>query len=158
MTNRWLALLCAVTLAPTVLSAQGPAPAPRRILALPAPEEKSDEKPPDENLVLTLSAAGKDGEGFSLIVTSTQTFNLARSGLTFSGTLGRTENGAFRLDYLLETNAHVNGTIHTGSSVILRPGEPVQLLKNGDQFYNLRLDHYPPPDAAKPEPSPAAAH
>ncbi len=60
----------------------------------------------------------------------------------FSGALARLESGAFRLDYLLETHSVSDGTIHTGSSVILRPGEPVQLIKNGEQFYNLRFDRY----------------
>ena len=160
MTKCSLALLCAVALPLPASFAQSPAPTPvpgpRRIMSLPAPEEKSDEKPSDENLVLTLSPAGKDGEGFSIIVTSSQTFNLSRNGFNFNGTLNRTGNGAYRLDYALETT--VPTTIHTGSSVILRPGEPVQLVKNGEQFYNLRLDHYPPPEAAKPGPPPSITH
>ena len=135
MTTRLLVILCAVAF-PLALFAQSPTPVPARA-------------PLDENFVLTLSPAGKDGEGLSVIMTSAQTFNISRSGFTFSGTLQRV-GGGFRLDFLLETNASAGGTIHTGSSVILTPGEPVQLVKNGDQFYNLRLDHYPPPDAAKP--------
>ena len=93
-----------------------------------------------------------------VIVTSAQTFNVSRSGFTFNGTLARAEGGGLRLDYALETNAERGGSIHTGSSVILTPGEPVQLVKNGEQFYNLRLDRYPPADAAKPGPSPGVAH
>ena len=62
------------------------------------------------------------------------------------------------LFYLLKTSAGPGGTIHTGSSVILRPGEPVQLVENGEQFYNLRLDHYPPPDTARPGPPPNITH
>ena len=104
----------------------------------------------DDNYVLTLSAVGKEGEGLALIVTSSQTFNTSRSNFTFNGTLNQTETGAFRLDYLLETHSVSDGTIHTGSSVLLRPGEPVQLIKNGEQFYNLRLDRYNAPAPAKP--------
>ena len=96
----------------------------------------------DDNYVLTLSSAGKDAEGVALIVTSSQTFNTNHNGFTFNGTLNQLESGAFRLDYLLETSHGTSGMIHTGSSVILRPGEPVQLIKNDEQFYNIRLDRY----------------
>ena len=70
--------------------------------------------------------------------------------------MNKTGDGGYRLDYLLETSASRGGTIHTGSSVILRPGDPVQLVKNGGQFYNLRLDRYPRAAPAKPEPSPVS--
>ena len=136
MTKHSLAILCAVGLPLATVFAQTPTPTPAKAL-------------PDENFVLTLSPAGKDGEGLSVIMTSAQTFGISRSGFTFNGTLQRIEGG-YRLDYPLETNASAGGTIHTGSSVVLTPGEPVQLVKNGDQFYNLRLDHYPTPDAPKP--------
>ena len=96
----------------------------------------------DDNYVLTLSAVGKEGDGLALIVTSSQTFNTSRANFTFSGTLTQLETGPFRLDYLLETHSVNDGTIHTGSSVILHPGEPVQIIKNGEQYYNLRLDRY----------------
>ena len=123
-----LLLLCAVV----ILSVSG-------VFAESSPASKMAT---DDNYVLTLSAAGKEGEGLALIVTSSQTFNTSRANFTFNGTLNQTETGAFRLDYLLETHSVNDGTIHTGSSVILRPGEPVQLIKNGEQFYNLRLDRY----------------
>ena len=143
MTKYVLAVLGVAVLLLSAGFAQSPTPTPT--------PEKSGAKPPDENYVLNLTPAGKDGEGFAVIVTSTQTFSLSRSGLTFTGALARTDAGSLRLDYGLDTNADRGGTIHTGSSVILHPGEPIQLVRNGEQFYNLRLDHYPPPDAAKPE-------
>ncbi len=103
----------------------------------------------DENYVLNLSAAGKEGDNLALIVTSSQTFSATHSGFTFNGTLNQTETGAFRLDYLLETTSNGHGIIHTGSSVILRPGEPVQVIKNDEQFYNIRLDRYNASSSAK---------
>ena len=135
-----LLLLCAAAILtiPT-LSAQSPSPTP-------TPGKVAAD---DDNYVLALSAAGKEGEGVALIVTWSQTFNVSRGSFTFNGTLSKLESGAFRLDYLLETHSVSDGTIHTGSSVILRPGEPVQLVKNGDQFYNLRLDRYTSASATK---------
>lgn len=156
--KRSLALLFAVGFPLAAVSAQTPPPAPRPAPSAGSPEGRGVRTSAEENFVLTLSPAGKDGEGVSFIVTSAQTFNSSRAGFAFNGTLARTDSGAYRLDYLLETSAEHGGTIHTGASVILTPGEPVQLVKNGDQFYNLRLDHYPPIDAAKPGPSPGIVH
>ena len=140
MTNFLLALLGAAT------------------LLLPSAFAQSSASSQDDNFALSLSAADKDGEGVTVIVTASQAFNLSRTGLTFNGSLNKTDTGGYRLDYLLETSAGRGGTVHTGSSVILHPGEPVQLVKNGEQFYNLRPDHYPPPEPAKTAPAPVAAH
>ena len=127
-------------------------------LSLPTAFAQSPTPSPGDNFALSLSAADKDGGGVTVIVTASQTFNISRSGLTFNGSLNKTDAGGYRLDYLLETDASHGGTIHTGSSVILRPGEPVQLVKNGEQFYNLRLDRYPPSEPSKTMPSPVAVH
>ena len=107
MTKLLLALLGAAALSLQAASAQNPAPSP------------------SENFALNLSAADKDGENVTVIVTASQTFNLSRTGLTFNGSLNKTDAGGYRLDYLLETSALRGGTIHTGSSVILYPGEPI---------------------------------
>ena len=139
MTKLLLALLGAAVLSSPAAFAQSPMPSP------------------SDNFVLNLFAVEKDGESISMIVTGSQSFNVSRTGLTFNGTLNKTDTGGYRLDYLLETSASRSGTIHTGSSVVLRPGEPVQLVKNGEQFYNLRLDHYPPTQMDKTEPPPPVA-
>lgn len=153
MTKCPLALFCVLLLPLSTALAQNLPPPPNKAPSAGSPEARGVHEP-DENFALVLTPAGKSGEGLMVIVTSAQTFNVSRSGFTFNGTLARAENGALRLDYLLETNAERGGIIHTGSSVLLRPGEPVQLVKNGDQFYDLRLDRYPPPDAPKPAPAP----
>ncbi len=140
MTKLLLALLGAAAFVLAVAFAQSPAPSP------------------SDNFVLNLSAVEKEGESISMIVTSPQSFNVSRTGLTFNGTLNKTDTGGCRLDYLLETSASRGGTIHNGSSVILRPGEPVQLVNNGEQFYNLRLDYYPPTQTVKTEPPPVTTH
>ena len=98
------------------------------VLSLPAAFAQSSVSSKDDNFALNLSAADKDGESVTIIVTASQTFNVSRTGLTFNGSLNKNDTGGYRLDYLLETSASRGGTIHTGSSVILHPGEPVQLV------------------------------
>ena len=149
MTKPLLAFLGAAALSLSAASAQNSAPPAAKAPAT---------SPPSDNFVLGLSAVDKEGEGVTIIVTASQTFNVSRSGLTFNGSLNKTDNGGYRLDYLLETNAARGGTIHTGSSAILHPGEAVQLVRNGEQFYNLRLDYYPLREPAKAEPPPVTAH
>ena len=102
--------------------------------------------PLDGNYVLTLSTADKKGPDFSVLVAA-QSFSVynAQPGVTFNAQLVPQENGTFLLYYDL---TQTGGTV-TKSTVILRPGEPVQLLKNGDSICNARLDHYNSAPAAK---------
>ena len=141
MTTRLLVLLCIAGLPLAAVFAQSPTPTPTKAPFAGSPESRGVHEPKDENYVLTLSPAGKDGEGIAVIVTSSQTFNLSHNGFTFNGTLNQQDDGVFRLDYLLDTLVN-GGMVHTGSSVNLRPGEPVQIIKQGEQFYNVRLDRY----------------
>ena len=114
----------------------------------------------DGNYVLTLSPAEKGNEADFAVIVATPEFSLHNGdpGFDFVGKLTPVENGVYLLTYYFEA-----GTAITKSSVLLRPGEPAQIVKNGKQFYNLKLDRYSPsisvkaaPPAATP--TPIASH
>ena len=130
-----LGLVCALLLVPLpVAFAQSPSPTP----AVDAGGGYLD-----ANYVVTLTPAEKDGTGFS-VITAAQRFGVSNTQdrLVFNATLFPQKDGSFRLDYRLTNEG---GGYETLASVFLRLAEPVQLVKNGKQFYNLRLDHYPAP-------------
>ena len=104
--------------------------------------------PLDGNYVLTLSTADKKGPDFSVLVAA-QTFSVYNTtpGVNFGAQLIPQENGSFLMYYDL---TQAGGAV-TKCTVILRPGEPVQLLKSGDGFCNARLDHYNPTPAPAPK-------
>ena len=122
-------------------AAQAPIP---RSTEKPAVSYPQSNLPLDGNYVLTLSTADKKGPDFSILVAA-QSFSVynAQPGVTFNAQLVPQENGGFLLYYDL---TQTGGTV-TKSTVILHPGEPVQLLKSGDGFCNARLDHYNPTPA-----------
>lgn len=107
-----------------------------------------DNPPLDGNYVLTLSRADGKGEDISMLVAS-ELFSTFNSKVTFNAKLIQQHDGSFLLFFTL-----TQGDIITKSTVVLRPGEPVQLVRNGEQFYNLRLDRY---NAAPAKAAPAAA-
>lgn len=129
-------------------SAQTPSP--------PAQEAKPDAPAADNNYVLTLysPADKRNGPEMAVILAlfpfdkvhdaaETQvTFDLVNSAqphLHFRGTLLPQKDGRYLLNYLLECAGDT-----AGAALLLRPGEPVQMIKSGDLYFNLRLERYNP--------------
>ena len=136
MTKLPRALLCALLLVPvSAWSAENPTP---------TPATGDAETFLDANYVVTLAPVEKDGTGFSVITAATH-FGVSNTEarLVFNGVLSPQKDGSFRLDYRLTNDG---GGFEAVASVYLRPGEPIQVVKNGKQFYNLRLDRYPLPN------------
>ena len=110
-----------------------PTPSPK-----PTTPDLSNNPPLDASYVLALSSADKKGEPEFCVLVAAQNLSVFdEPRLTFNAEIFPQENGSFLLYYTL-----VQSGTTTKTTVILRPGEPVQILKNGDQLYNLRLDRY----------------
>lgn len=101
----------------------------------------ADNPPLEANYVVALTSADKKGPELSMLVAS-QVFGASNREITFNAQLFPHEKGGFLLYYSL-----VQGSTETKATVLLHPGEVVQLVKNGDQFYNLRFDRYAPAGA-----------
>ena len=115
--------------------------------ATPVPETKQVVSL-DGNYVLTLYPAGKEGAQICVVV-ATPEFSVqnAQPFVRFSGRLQPKDAGNYLVDYeLVSANDKVEDYAGTGTktsaSVLLRLGEPAQIIKNNAQFYNLRLDRY----------------
>ena len=139
-------LLCSMCVSLSLPLASVPAQTPTPHPAAKPPEAYPNSNPPlDGNYVLTVSAADKrNGPDFSILVAA-QTFSIsnAQPGATFGAQLLPQENGSFLMYYDLTPP----GGLTIKSTVILHPGEPIQLLKIGDTVYNARMDRYPLPAA-----------
>lgn len=133
--------------------AQTPAPTP------PARETKPDAPVPDGNYVLTLSSPADKHSGPEIAVilalfapdrdrdtaefqSSFDVTNVGQPPLHFRGTLQPQKDGRYLLNYYLE---RVGNAASTG--LVLRPGEPVQIIKSGDLYFDLRLERYNTPAA-----------
>jgi hypothetical protein len=131
----WLSLLCAVALAQ---QPQPPLPAVTRRPGFPI----NDSKPLPDNYQLTLKTIGQDKNAseFSLVLSSADfkaDFPDAKSNIsTLVGTLTPEEDGTLVFRYALGSELMItNGdnksykTMAFQSTVRLRPGEPVQIVK-----------------------------
>lgn len=155
-------LLCVAFLLPiTGVLAQNDAPT---IPRLPRPVISQDNAAPahlDGNYVLTLTATDKDQPAKELaVVVAAASFNVssAQPATTFSGKLFPQEGGLYEVSYQLGSDVAVptgksaNGgfeniqyrSVSTVSSVLLRLGEPVQIIRDGDRTYTLRIDRCKP--------------
>ena len=151
MRKFWLLRLRAAALpAPlSCASAQSSTPA--------APEARPDAPGAESNYVLTLytPADKRTGPEMAIILAlssfdsarnaaETQTMldlaNTAQPHLHFRGTLQPQKDGRYLLNYFLECAGD-----NASAGLLLRLGEPVQMIKNGDLYFNLRLERYNTP-------------
>lgn len=138
-------------------------------LVLPASEsfaqEKTEQKTEhlDGNYVLTLTSSDKQQVGKEMsVVVATPLFQTTSSQpiVTFSGIVHQQEDGTYLVDYQLSAQLPVttesaglpNGTrtytnvtyqnSSTKSTVLLHLGAPIQIIKDGEHTYLLKLDRY----------------
>lgn len=147
-------------------------------MALPASKSLAEEKTEqlDGNFVLTISINDKQQIGKEVsIVVATPIFQTASSQptMTFNGVVRQQENGVFLVDYQLgiqmpvttEMAAPANSqrtftsvqyqNISTKSTVLLHLGVPIQIIKDGERVYTLKLDRYDATAKAPAVPAPA---
>ena len=151
MTKCSLALLCAVALPVPALLAQSPAPVPRRILSAAESPERTGDETLDGNYVLTL-AFSKDQTAHELsIVLAVANFSISSidPAVTFVGTCNRQGEGTLLVSYditrqvAIPSGNNVNfGNVNARTSVLLHLGEPVRIIKDGEQTYTLKVDRY----------------
>lgn len=155
----FLCLLCAASMTSSASFAQIPPPTSPGVSAVPRlPVRAVDSNETDEklggNYVLTLVLKDKETEVWALgMVTATRSFNssTAQPSMSFNGRLVPQEDGAFLVDYQLGRSVAIsNGgsteyrNAATKSSVLLRLGEPVQIIKDGNQVVTLKLERSKP--------------
>ena len=155
-------LFCvSVALPVSGMFAQNDAPTIPRPPRLPVSSDNAAPSHLDGNYVLTLTSTEKDQPGRELsVVVATPTFSTSsvQPIVTFSGKMFPQEGGVFQLDYQISgtvalpttkgpANTFTNveyRSITTVSSVLLHLGEPVQIIKDGDQTYTLKIDRSKP--------------
>ncbi len=156
MRKTFLCLLCVASTFGSTGWAQNPPVAVNPAIPRPIRSVNSDDagEALDGNYVLTLTLKEKETAVWELgVVVASRTFNnsAAQPNTNFTGRVLPQENGSFLVDYQLGRNVAVpNGnsidyrSAATKSSVLLRLGEPVQIIKDGNQAFTLKLERYKP--------------
>lgn len=141
-------LLATLFLVSTFAVAQTPEP-PRPVILRPVsqiPNETGDPLPQNYFLRLIVNDKDQQIEELSLVFSSTE-MNAKNSDLTFRGTFAPEENGTMLVRFRLIAGARIAGTNGsterieaTGeaqTSVRVRIGEPIEIMRNGTKTYRL---------------------
>ena len=113
----------------------------------------ASDKQLDGNYVLTLSVGSKDGHIQELsVLTAVPKFNISSTDpvTTFTGTCTPQGDSTFMVNYAIGRTVAVNTggnniNYRTGTataSVVVRLGEAVQIIKDGEQIFTLKMDRY----------------